>query len=227
MLAFVTLPVEATTTTPPEVLRPYEEFRGIPLRTGPTHRVAFATGDGGNAVFSRRRYRDSLASTTAHSWTTSWPPILFSARETTSFGAPRPALGRTCRTMNSAPRVSAGLPQIWLTSTILKRDNRNLAGRESLVLAVVGLLPVTSALFALRKPGANRLRPSLDVGEGAFDSPLGPIVVPIAVDGLAASLPEIHEVEVERPIVVVRLPRSGTTHLVNLMAADHRRRALP
>jgi Sulfotransferase family len=39
--------------------------------------------------------------------------------------------------------------------------------------------------------------------------------------------PEIHEIEIERPIIVVGLPRSGTTHLVNLVAADRRRRALP
>lgn len=39
--------------------------------------------------------------------------------------------------------------------------------------------------------------------------------------------PEIHEIEIERPIIVVGLPRSGTTHLVNLIAADKRRRALP
>jgi hypothetical protein len=39
--------------------------------------------------------------------------------------------------------------------------------------------------------------------------------------------PEIHEIEIERPIIVVGLPRSGTTHLVNLIAADNRRRALP
>jgi Sulfotransferase family len=39
--------------------------------------------------------------------------------------------------------------------------------------------------------------------------------------------PEIHEIEIERPIIVVGLPRSGTTHLVNLIAADGRRRALP
>lgn len=39
--------------------------------------------------------------------------------------------------------------------------------------------------------------------------------------------PEIHEVHVERPIIVVGLPRSGTTHLVNLIAADTHRRALP
>jgi hypothetical protein len=39
--------------------------------------------------------------------------------------------------------------------------------------------------------------------------------------------PEIHEIQIERPIIVVGLPRSGTTHLVNLIAADTRRRALP
>jgi hypothetical protein len=39
--------------------------------------------------------------------------------------------------------------------------------------------------------------------------------------------PEILEVEIERPIVVVGLPRSGTTHLVNLIAADSRLRSLP
>lgn len=39
--------------------------------------------------------------------------------------------------------------------------------------------------------------------------------------------PKIHDIEIERPIIVVGLPRSGTTHLVNLIAADRRRRALP
>ncbi|GAT03919.1 uncharacterized protein RMCFA_4031 [Mycolicibacterium fortuitum subsp. acetamidolyticum] len=39
--------------------------------------------------------------------------------------------------------------------------------------------------------------------------------------------PEIHDVEIERPIIVVGLPRSGTTHLVNLIASDPSRRALP
>ncbi len=39
--------------------------------------------------------------------------------------------------------------------------------------------------------------------------------------------PEIHDIEIERPIIVVGLPRSGTTHLVNLIASDARRRALP
>lgn len=39
--------------------------------------------------------------------------------------------------------------------------------------------------------------------------------------------PEIHDIEVTAPLVVVGLPRSGTTHLVNLLAEDPRRRALP
>jgi len=39
--------------------------------------------------------------------------------------------------------------------------------------------------------------------------------------------PEIHDVELGAPLIVVGLPRSGTTHLVNLIAADSRRRALP
>ena len=39
--------------------------------------------------------------------------------------------------------------------------------------------------------------------------------------------PEALEVELEPPIVVVGLPRSGTTHLVNLLAADRRLRSMP
>lgn len=39
--------------------------------------------------------------------------------------------------------------------------------------------------------------------------------------------PEIHDVEIRAPIIVAGLPRSGTTHLLNLMAADSRLRSLP
>jgi hypothetical protein len=39
--------------------------------------------------------------------------------------------------------------------------------------------------------------------------------------------PEIHDVKIQAPIIVAGLPRSGTTHLLNLMAADQRLRALP
>lgn len=39
--------------------------------------------------------------------------------------------------------------------------------------------------------------------------------------------PEIEAITIEKPFIVVGMPRSGTTHLVNLLAADRRRRALP
>ena len=39
--------------------------------------------------------------------------------------------------------------------------------------------------------------------------------------------PEALEVELEPPVIVVGLPRSGTTHLVNLLATDTRFRSLP
>ncbi|HEY6131037.1 MAG TPA: sulfotransferase, partial [Halioglobus sp.] len=39
--------------------------------------------------------------------------------------------------------------------------------------------------------------------------------------------PEIHAIEIRSPIIVAGLPRSGTTHLLNVMAADARLRALP
>ena len=39
--------------------------------------------------------------------------------------------------------------------------------------------------------------------------------------------PEALEVELEPPIIVVGLPRSGTTHLVNLLAVDSRLRSMP
>jgi hypothetical protein len=39
--------------------------------------------------------------------------------------------------------------------------------------------------------------------------------------------PEIHDEVIDRPVIVAGLPRSGTTHLLNLMAADRRFRALP
>jgi Sulfotransferase family len=44
---------------------------------------------------------------------------------------------------------------------------------------------------------------------------------------LLARYPEIAAIDIDKPIIVVGLPRSGTTHLVNLIAADTRRRALP
>ena len=39
--------------------------------------------------------------------------------------------------------------------------------------------------------------------------------------------PQILDIEIRRPIIIAGLPRSGTTHLLNLIAADSRLRSLP
>lgn len=39
--------------------------------------------------------------------------------------------------------------------------------------------------------------------------------------------PEIHDVRIERPIIICGLPRTGTTHLHNLISADSALRSLP
>ncbi len=49
----------------------------------------------------------------------------------------------------------------------------------------------------------------------------------LLVEDLIAEHPEILDVAIERPIVIVGQPRTGTTHLHNLMAADPALRSLP
>ncbi|EUA86585.1 sulfotransferase family protein [Mycobacterium ulcerans str. Harvey] len=49
----------------------------------------------------------------------------------------------------------------------------------------------------------------------------------LSLTDLIRRYPEIESIRIEKPFVVVGMPRSGTTHLVNLLAADPRRRALP
>jgi hypothetical protein len=111
----------------------------------------------------------------------------------------------------------------------------------------IGLAPDDLVEEAIRRTGLN------DFGAGEFRSRLRAYAAAIDADDgntnlnrlilrnrivrllssrlLLADLlhrhPEIHDIEIERPIIVVGLPRSGTTHLVNLIAADGRRRALP
>ena len=49
----------------------------------------------------------------------------------------------------------------------------------------------------------------------------------LRIQALLQRRPEIHDVQIKRPIIVAGLPRSGTTHLLNLMSADTRFRSLP
>jgi hypothetical protein len=90
--------------------------------------------------------------------------------------------------------------------------------------------------------GAADFRPRLDAYAGAVDADDGNtnlnrlilhnrivrlLSQRLLLTDLLRRYPEIHDIEIDRPIIVVGLPRSGTTHLVNLIASDARRRALP
>jgi hypothetical protein len=56
---------------------------------------------------------------------------------------------------------------------------------------------------------------------------LGLLEARLRFEDFVRRYPEALEVELEPPVVVVGLPRSGTTHLVNLLAADARFRSMP
>lgn len=49
----------------------------------------------------------------------------------------------------------------------------------------------------------------------------------LLIQDLLKRHPEIHDEPIERPILVAGLPRSGTTHLLNLLGADTRLRSTP
>lgn len=49
----------------------------------------------------------------------------------------------------------------------------------------------------------------------------------LKVEELIRRHPEILDVEIERPIIIAGLPRSGTTHLVNILSADPRLNSMP
>jgi hypothetical protein len=49
----------------------------------------------------------------------------------------------------------------------------------------------------------------------------------LRLEDLIRRHPEILDIEIDRPIIVAGLPRSGTTHLLGLLSADTRLRSLP
>jgi hypothetical protein len=49
----------------------------------------------------------------------------------------------------------------------------------------------------------------------------------LRIRDLLSRHPEILDIEIEKPVIVIGLPRSGTTNLVNLLASDTRFRSMP
>lgn len=67
-----------------------------------------------------------------------------------------------------------------------------------------------------------------DVGVAmVFEQLVGHLVNRLRLEALVEAHPEITEAAIDRPIVICGLPRTGTTHLHNLIAADPALRYLP
>ncbi|BBZ02295.1 putative sulfotransferase [Mycolicibacterium chitae] len=60
-----------------------------------------------------------------------------------------------------------------------------------------------------------------------FEQLVGNLVNRLRLEALVQQHPEIEDVAIERPIIICGLPRTGTTHLHNLLAADPALRHLP
>jgi hypothetical protein len=62
---------------------------------------------------------------------------------------------------------------------------------------------------------------------GQFGSLVGLLSNRLLIEDVVRRHPEVLEVRIERPVVICGLPRTGTTHLHNLMSADPALRSLP
>lgn len=116
------------------------------------------------------------------------------------------------------------------------------AARHPVELSERAVLAAAQRQTGLTDFGADDFRARLRVWLQAADedadlSPVGRLSVygncvrllanRLRLEDLLRRHPEIHDVPIARPIIVAGLPRSGTTHLLNLMAADTRLRSLP
>jgi hypothetical protein len=116
------------------------------------------------------------------------------------------------------------------------------AGRVEVKFEEGAVLDAARAQTGLDDFGADdfldRLRVWLTSVEGDTDlGPVGRLMVwnqcvryaanRLRFEDLMRRHPEIADVEIARPIIIAGLPRSGTTHLLNLIAADARLRSLP
>ncbi len=104
------------------------------------------------------------------------------------------------------------------------------------------ILAEASAALGLEDFGAEDFRPRLELICAEWDADagltglgrlslrnrlLGYARNRLLIEDILKRHPEIHNIDIRQPVVVVGLPRSGTTHLLNLLAADSRLRAMP
>lgn len=133
----------------------------------------------------------------------------------------------------AAPRFSAEIAAI-------RKDMRAMA--DDCVLDADALRSRAAAELGLGDFGGTEFEAPLEALLRALEaspvlSPVGRVMVHaqilqllknrLLLADLLRRHPEIHDIEIEAPIVIAGLPRTGTTHLHNLMAADPTLRSLP
>lgn len=117
-----------------------------------------------------------------------------------------------------------------------------IASAPPVTMAVEAVLDAARATTGLKDFGAPDFRERLAIWLDSFeqDSGLGPLgratvfgeavryaVTRLRLEDVYRRHPEIADVKIDRPIIIAGLPRSGTTHLVNILAADPRLRSMP
>jgi sulfotransferase family protein len=105
-------------------------------------------------------------------------------------------------TLTAEARGATGIP-VFEDESVLNR----LAAQVAAIEADVGLSGLGRYIVRERLVGLLKAR--------------------LRFDDFVRRHPEALEVELAPPVIVVGLPRSGTTHLVNLLAADSRFRSMP
>src|SRR5690625_2083959 len=109
-------------------------------------------------------------------------------------------------------------------------------------MTVQAVLDAARSATGLDDFGPSDFRERLQVWLDSFeeDEGLGPLgratmfgesvryaITRLRVEHIYHRHPEIEDVVIDRPIVIAGLPRSGTTHLVNILASDPRLRSMP
>ena len=123
-----------------------------------------------------------------------------------------------------------------LANPVLREiEIQTMASVPEVELSVDALLNAANAATGLTNFGANDFRERLavwmqslneDTGlnkmgrYSAFDSILRFASNRLKIEDLVAKHPDILDVKIDRPIIIAGLPRSGTTHLVNVLASN-------
>ena len=113
---------------------------------------------------------------------------------------------------------------------------------QTMVLDAAAIEETARQETGLSRFGADDFRERLEVWVRAVNNDSGASVLTrmnmqqmflryaknrLRLEDLIAANPQILDIEIDRPIIVAGLPRSGTTYLLNLISADTRLRSLP